>query len=145
MKKNLSFLTVLWLLFTPLAMQAQTGAFNLATGTGTGSGWTWSDPVLTVNGGANIEITGTVTGGRRIVIATGATASITLNGVSITGMPPGTGTYEYANACPLWLNSGSTLNLTLAGSNTLSAGQSGPGIRCEDDATLVITAQVQER
>ena len=40
--------------------------FDLAAGTGTGAGWTWEDPVLTVNNGANITITGQVSNGRRI-------------------------------------------------------------------------------
>ncbi|MCL2104769.1 MAG: hypothetical protein FWH21_06920 [Kiritimatiellaeota bacterium] len=122
------------------AHAAPTSTFNLATGIGTGqsSDYSWDGwGILTVHDGADIEITGAVTGGKRIVIETDATASVTLNNVSITDMPYGQGTGE--NACPLWLHGGSTLNLTLAGDNTLSAGLYAPGIRCED-ATLVITA-----
>ena len=41
----------------------------------TGDGWTWVDPVLTVNDGANITITRQVDNGRRIQVAENANAT----------------------------------------------------------------------
>jgi len=42
--------------------------FNLATGTGTGAGWRWEDPKLKIEDGANITVTGQISGGRRIEV-----------------------------------------------------------------------------
>ena len=70
----------------PVTALAATSTFNLATGAGTGqaSDYAWADPILTVNHGADIEITGTVTGGRRVVVVAGATATVTLRSVNIS-------------------------------------------------------------
>jgi len=35
-----------------------TGTFNLWSGVGTGTGWSWNDPVLTIQDGANITLNG---------------------------------------------------------------------------------------
>jgi len=117
----------------PVTALAATSTFNLTTGAGTGqaSDYAWSDPILTVNHGADIEITGTVNSGRRIEVAAGATAAITLSNVSITGLG--------SNQCPLLLNTGANVTLILAdGSiNTLTAGTSAAGIQTTD-ATLTI-------
>jgi len=113
-------------------LNAQTGTFNLATGTGTGTGWSWASSVLTVNNGANITITGSVSNGRRISVAANATASITLNGVSITGLGSG--------QSPLLLNNNAMLNLTLIGTNTLTAGYASAGIQVPSGRALTITA-----
>ena len=56
-------------LFAITATAHAQATFNLAAGTGSGTGWTWNDPVLTINNGANIAITGKVSNGRRIEIA----------------------------------------------------------------------------
>ena len=56
-------------LFAITATAHAQATFNLETGTGTGTGWIWNDPVLTVNDGANITITGAVSNGRRIDVA----------------------------------------------------------------------------
>ena len=109
------FARMLWVIFAlcflsfaSQKMQAQTTAtFNIqdeiwSSGSDIGNGCIWDGTVLTVNNGANIEITGTVTSGRRIVIASGATANVTLNDVSITGFTYGSDPYE--DVCPLWLH-----------------------------------------
>ena len=129
--KTLFRLLPLWGLFIFYGANgfAQTSTFNLSDGSTTGqvSDYSWDGKVLTVNHGANIEITGTVSDGTRVEVAADATASITLNGVSITGMPLGApNTYE--NGCPLWLKSGATVNLTLLGANTLTGGPRSAGI-----------------
>jgi hypothetical protein len=100
------------------AVQAAS-TFNLATGTGGGTAteYTWASPVLTVNNGADITITGTASGSTRIVVASGATANITLNGVSID-------VSAIANTAAFDMT-GATVNLTLQGSNTLKSGNRG--------------------
>ena len=128
-------LAVAFCLFT-VAFSSKTIAqatFNLSTGTGTGSGWTWSSPVLTVNTGANITISGSVSNGRRIAVAANAkNVSITLNNVSITGLS--------SNQSPLLLNSGAEVFLTLNSgtNNTLTAGSSGAGIQAPNGTSLTI-------
>jgi hypothetical protein len=112
---------------------AQTNV-NISTVSSSGTGYTWSSPVLTVNNGANLTITGTVSNGRRIVV--NGTASIMLNGVSITNVGDGNS--------PLLLNSGANLTLTLAAgtNNTLTPGSTGDngraGLQVPEGATLTI-------
>jgi hypothetical protein len=113
---------------------AQTGTFNFSTLAGTGTGYTWDGMmVLTVNNGANIEITGAATGGRRIEVAENARANVKLNGVSITGLS--------ANQTPLLLNSGANLGITLVGENVLTAGSGRAGIEAPDGTTLSINGE----
>jgi len=99
------------------ALPAQAAStFNLATGTGGGTAteYSWAAPVLTVNNGADITITGTVSDGTRIAVAANATATITLNGVSITGITT-------ANSA-LTINDGAQVTLDIQGDNTLVGG-----------------------
>lgn len=104
--------------------------FDLASATGTGNGWSWQDSVLLVNDGANITITGTVNDGRRIVVDTNATVSITLQNVSITGLA--------IVHSPLLLNDGATVTLTIEGENMLTAGDWGAGVQAPEGTTLII-------
>ena len=78
---------------------------NLATVSASGTGYTWANPVLVVNNGANLIITtnGTSTT-RRIDVAKNATASITLNNCIIS-----------MGNCAIWLDSGANVTLTLVG------------------------------
>ena len=123
-----------------------TGMFNLADGTWNGVPWdeatmgdanniSWNSPILTVKDIANIEVTGNVVGTNssnryRIVVDEGATASITLNNLSIR--------LGDSVASPLLLNAGANLFLTIAGTNTLTGEGSQPGIQAPAGTTLTI-------
>jgi len=102
-----------------------------AVGGETGTGWdfgvTTSD-VLTISTGADIEVTGTVSGGRRIVVD--GTATVTLNGLSITA--PG------IDNSPLLLNVGANLTLIIDGVNNLTGGAGAAGIQAPAGTTLAI-------
>jgi len=129
--KTLAFLT---LCLAPFTAYAQTGTFNFTTVGGTGTGYTWDGMmVLTINNNADVEITGTATGGRRIEIAKNATAKITLNGLSITGLSSG--------QAPLLLNDGAKLTLTLVGESVLTAGSNRAGVEAPDGTTLEINGE----
>jgi len=94
--------------------------------------------VLLVNNGANITVTGSVSGNRRIDINTDATATVTLNNVSID-----TSTVNWP---PIWVSNRATLNLVLASgtTNTLTAGvgtggADRAGLLLRDNSTLNIS------
>ncbi|MCL2694573.1 MAG: hypothetical protein FWE60_05665, partial [Oscillospiraceae bacterium] len=76
-----------------------------------GTDWSFDGTILTISDGADIEVTGSVSNGRRIVVEAG-TADVTLNGVTISGLGN--------NQSAITLNTGATLNLTLTGSNELT-------------------------
>ena len=119
--KNFSF-CLMMTLSTSITF-AQTGTFNIQTatwsiGNAATHNCTWNDPVLTVNSGADIIITGTVSNGRRMVIT--SYASVTLENLSIT--------VNNANEAALQHN-GSTLYLTLLGENFLQSGSGCAGIQ----------------
>ncbi|MCL2112171.1 MAG: hypothetical protein FWH32_08040 [Clostridiales bacterium] len=69
-----------------------TATFNIQTGvytdgsTHAANNTSWASPVLTVNNGANIAITGTPSYNGRIEVAASATATITLDGVTIASL-----------------------------------------------------------
>ncbi|MCL2054474.1 MAG: InlB B-repeat-containing protein [Oscillospiraceae bacterium] len=125
----------------PLSVQAGTptatvdfgtqGALTWSSGTAADHLCAWADPFLTINDGANIIITGTWWQSRRIRIAEGATASITLYNLSLDN----TGG-SYLNTISLEDNA--KLTLTIEGTNTLTASSSGAGIRVPQSATLII-------
>ena len=121
------------------------GDFLVAGGT-SGTDYTYADGVLTVNNGANLTIS--MAGGAtaptddRIVVAEDATATVTLNGVNITGVKEEmTGTPAQS---PIDLAAGATLTLILSdnSTNTLKgregSGYGAPGIHVPGDTTLVI-------
>ena len=125
---------MLLLCFATMTAHAQE-TFNLATGTWSGgthasNNCTWDGTVITVNNGANITITGSVSNQRRIAVAANATASITLNNVTIAGLDKW--------RSPLSLNSGATVNLTLLGTNTLTGGGDHAAISALSGTTLTI-------
>ncbi len=72
-----------------VARAATAGAFEV---TGDSEGYSYSDGVLTVNDGADIAVSmadgATGLTSDRIVVAEGATTTITLDGVNITGPGP---------------------------------------------------------
>jgi len=125
MKKLSSFIICSFLM---LAMTAKAEAtFDLSTGTGTGIGWTWSAPILTINDGAIITITGTRVG--QIRVTANASANITLEHVTLN-----------RHDSPILINSGASVSITLVGVNTLTAGVTGggAGVQVPLDATLTI-------
>ena len=105
-----------------------------------GTGWTFdiTTNVYTIGNGANVTVIGTNAEQRRLVVATNATAYITLNGVTIITIEDVIAT-GYNNISPLLLNSGADVTLTLVGTNTLTAGSWGhsAGIQTTD-ATIRI-------
>ncbi|MDR0479343.1 MAG: hypothetical protein LBH31_05990, partial [Burkholderiaceae bacterium] len=150
------------LLAASLSVQAAS-SFDLRSkrGSGNSAEYAWDGTVLTVKDRANIIITGAVTDGTRIEVAAGATAAITLNGVSISGLKTGSrlgGTVDYfthkktfadiglgPNQSPLALNSGAKVKLKIQGTNTLTAGDCAnykasvcAGITVPDSAALDI-------
>ncbi|MCL2605441.1 MAG: putative Ig domain-containing protein, partial [Defluviitaleaceae bacterium] len=102
-----------------------------------GSGWSFNstsdastNDIYTILDGANVIVTGSNTGSqRRLAVEAGATATITLNGMSITGLSGST-------ALLLGSNSNVTLYLADGTTNTLTGG-SGAGI-ITSQATLII-------
>ena len=98
-----------------------------------GVGWDFANNVYTILDGANVTVTGSNAGSeRRIEIAANATATVTLNGVSITGLGD--------NQSPLLLNNGANLTLILEGgtTNTLTAGNNRAGVQAPQGTTLTI-------
>jgi hypothetical protein len=90
--------------------------------------------VYTVLDGANVTVTGTNSGSvRRVEVASAATAAITLDGATISGL--GNNTNPALN-----LNSGASLTLTLksATSSSLTGGNQAAGIRVHPSAALII-------
>jgi len=124
------------LLAASLPAQAAS-SFDLSApgGISTEYSWNTATQVLTVNDNADITITGTVSDGTRIEVAAGATATITLNGVSIIGL---------SGQSPLLLDTGAVVTLHLLGANTLTAGDwaaagdHGAGIDAPSGTTLNI-------
>ncbi|MCL2112205.1 MAG: carbohydrate-binding domain-containing protein [Clostridiales bacterium] len=118
-----------------------TATFNIQTGvytdgsTHAANNTSWASNVLTVNNGANIAVTGT-SSDRLIEVAGDATATITLNDVSIA---------SFSNdQSPLLLNDGANVTLLLAegSENTLtlssSSGAGMAGIQAPAGTTLTI-------
>ena len=128
-----------WALLLALCLPAQAASdFDLKTRTGhpgTPAEYSWhsEDKVLTVEDGADITITGAVTDGTRIEVAAGAKATITLDGVSITGIAGSSLSalrqlsrrlegHPHVNQSALALNAGANVGLHIRGTNTLTAG-----------------------
>ena len=126
---------------------ATAGAFEVTGGT-SGTDFSYSDGVLTVNDGANITISMasgvTEPTSDRIVVAANATATITLNGVSITGPGPDISSGAPAqSAIDVGENAHLILNLSDNKNNTLTGGSGGtdlgaPGIHVPSSASLVV-------
>lgn len=124
------------------AMEA-VGNFNVE---GDSSTYSYANGVLTVNNGANLIISTNSQTSDRIVIASGANATITLSGVNIKGAEASIVTGASAQS-PIDLSTGATLTLILKdnSSNTITGGSGGiggtngaPGIHVPDSAALII-------
>lgn len=103
-----------------------------------------SKGTLTITQDGNYTVTGTTTA-YNIVVKENVTATVTLNGVNITG----TGNDSYGTSTPVTspidLSAGATLTLVLSdnSTNTLTGGAGGgrngaPGIHVPDSAALII-------
>ena len=123
------------------------GAFEVTGGT-SGTTYSYEDGVLTVNSGANITISmangATTPTSDRIVVAANATATITLNGVSITGPArDAESSTPVQSAIDVGENARLILNLSDNTTNALTGGSGGidlgaPGIHVPSSASLVI-------
>ena len=127
--KTMTSLLTLVILFTLPAFGQSTGT-TIDVGdnsTAVGTGWTYASNVFTISNDANVTITGTTTTNRIVV---NGTATITLNGVSVTVV-----------SNPFVLNPGADVTLYLADGtvNTFyaSGGAGGAGIQTTN-ATLII-------
>jgi hypothetical protein len=113
--------------FTPLGNSVNLGTVSAPS---VGEGWVFANNVCTVLNGADVVVTGTSAGQRRIDVASNATASLTLNDVSITGL--------LRNQTPLLLNLGAKVNLTIEGDNTLTGGLSRAGVQVQQGTEISI-------
>jgi uncharacterized repeat protein (TIGR02543 family) len=95
-----------------------------------GSGWTFSGDILTIETDGTYTITGSGSTTNRIVVASGVTADITLDGVSID-------VSATSFACAFDMT-GATVNLTLTGTNVLKSGEYKAGLQAPNGAELVI-------
>ena len=104
-----------------------------------------SQGTLTISEDGDYTVTGTTTT-NRIVVGENVTATVTLNGVNITGAEASIVTGASAQS-PIDLSTGATLTLILKdnSSNTITGGIGGvggtngaPGIHVPDEATLII-------
>lgn len=116
---------------------AAAGGFEVTGGT-SGNDYSYADGVLTINDGAELTISTNGQTSDRIVIDSGAKATVILNGVNIGG------TFDNEESA-IDVSSGAALNIILqAGStNTISVDYSkvdenNPGIHVPKDAVLVI-------
>ncbi|GHU93619.1 hypothetical protein FACS1894156_0720 [Bacteroidia bacterium] len=103
------------------------------SGTPSGTGWTYNNTsgVFTITSGANVTISGTTTT-NTVVVASGATANITLSDASIDVRGSGGG-------CAFDMT-GATVTLTLSGTNILRSGAGKAGVQAPSGASLTITA-----
>ena len=120
---------------TVTVRQAETTASPIDLSTLTagnwGAGWSFDGTVLTIDAGATVSLTGTAPAGTRIVVQGPTPANVTFDNVTIPD--PGDGT-----SSPLTLASGAVLNLTEAGTNSLTSYSSAPTIAVPSDAALNI-------
>ena len=109
-----------------------------------GTDYTYQNNTLTVLTTTALTVSGETTKDK-IVVSGGVTANLILDGVSITfndgTANSGDKTEENAGTCALSLGEGSTLNLTLAGENTLQSGAGRAGIFVPQNSTLTIDGE----
>jgi len=97
-----------------------------------GIGWTFAGSVYTVTGTDPVTVTGSNAGSqRRVTVAENATATITLEDVTIGGLG--------ANQTPVWLANNATATITLVGASTLEGGANVAGLGAGTGRTLTIS------
>lgn len=116
---------------------AAAGDFEVTGGT-SGNDYSYADGVLTINDGAELTISTNGQTSDRIVIASGAKATVILNGVNIGG------TFDNEESA-IDVSSGAALNIILQAGSTNTIGvdyskvsETSPGIHVPKDAVLVI-------
>ncbi len=97
--------------------------------TTSGDGWTYADGAFTIIDGANVTVQGATTS-NRLVVESGATATVILDNVSIDV----SGT---ANACAFDM-AGATVEITLQNANSLKSGTGAAAIRVLVGSALTI-------
>ncbi|MDR1447776.1 MAG: hypothetical protein LBI63_02280, partial [Candidatus Ancillula sp.] len=139
---------------TTITPKASTGA-NIALSddaeaTASGAGWTYDSAtsVYTINSDAtadaNLTISGTTTN-KRVVVAEGANATVTLSGASIDQSSS-----DNASGSVFGISSGSSVTLKLQGSNTLKSGCNWSaeigyaGLNVPSEATLTIESAEED-
>jgi len=117
---------------SPIATVTVNALINISTinDGDSGRGWSFSSPILRIEDGADVIVTGEVLNGRRIVVNANATATVTLRDISIAGLA--------IFQSPLLLSNGATLSLYIEGTNTLSSGVQSAGIQVPANTTLTI-------
>lgn len=133
MKKLVKSLIFSCLLFVVATVAQAQGTINLNDIlTPSGSGWTLTGNVFTITG--DVIITGSTTT-NRVVVASGITVNITLNGATIDVNGSGTCAFDAGGlSAP-----GSTVNLTLSGDNTLISGDDYAGLQVSKNSVLNIS------
>ncbi|MDR3130996.1 MAG: InlB B-repeat-containing protein [Treponema sp.] len=101
------------------------------------AGWTYASNTYTIKNGAKVTVKGKTTE-RRIVVASGATAVITLDGADMEMQ--GGSAFQYTP--PLIVDGGANVTLKLAGVNRLFGSGSGnnSGLRSDENSVLTITS-----
>ena len=116
----------------PAVEETGTGTFTV-TGGGLNTDYEYEDNVLTILTGTSLTISGTTTTDR-IVVRSGVSADITLDGVSIDR------SIGFPAVCAFDI-AGATVKLTLKGTNTLKSGWRIAGLHVPGDASLTVTAE----
>lgn len=106
--------------------------------TGTSGGWTYASHILTITGDGTYTISMAAPGATsttdRILVSSGVTAGITLDGVKIDR----SGDYSETDMAIAFDMTGATVDLTLSGDSLLKSGLYRTGLQVPSGATLTI-------
>ena len=142
-KHNVKTLAIILLLFLINHLNATTTNGLTITATNSGESltgetdYTYTNGVLTVKTTTPVTIDGNSTSTTdRIVVATGMTATITINNVVID-------VSSTENACAFDIQGNASVTLILAGTNTLKSGKNCAGLHCETTTDTDILTDTQ--
>jgi len=121
---------ILSLTVIPTAFAEDSINIDMSTVSSDGTGYTYSSNIITITANGSYTITGTSTS-KRIKVASGVTADITLSSVGIDVSSGSTCAFDMT---------GATVDLTLIGDNTLKSGQYYAGLYVPQGALTVTTA-----
>ncbi|MDR1100970.1 MAG: carbohydrate-binding domain-containing protein, partial [Clostridiales bacterium] len=102
---------------------------NVGTVDSSGTGYTYSSTKITLTGGYDYVLTGSMAN-KQILIETTDAVNVTLDNVTINA--------SMSLTCAFGSTDGATINLTLIGENTLKGGDDKPGLEVLGDTTLTI-------